>query len=70
MNGVLSCPRCGATLAIVGRTVHSKSMGPEAFMALPFSESSSARWVCDDHGDVGRVVVAVVDDEVRFVPVD
>ena len=54
----------------MGRTVHSASMGPETFMALPFSESSSARWVCDDHGDVGRVVVAVVDDEVRFVRID
>ena len=54
----------------MGRTVHSTSMGPETFMALPFNESSSARWVCDDHGDVGRVVVAVVDDEVRFVPID
>ena len=43
---------------------------PEEFMALPFRQSSAARWECDNHGDMGRVVVAVVDDVVRFIPID
>jgi hypothetical protein len=39
----------------------------DVFMALPYRISSTARWVCREHGDMGRVVVAVVDDHVEFV---
>lgn len=38
-------------------------------MALPYRVSSTARWECDAHGDVGRVIVWVVDDEIAFLPV-
>lgn len=63
------CPHCGAALVITAAEAvpAAAAVDPEVFMALPYRTSSTARWVCRGHGDVGRVVVAVVDDVTEFV---
>ena len=63
------CPTCGRPLAIAtDEPVDEAQVAtPEAFMRLGYRLSSTARWSCPDHGDAGRVTVAVIGDHVEFV---
>ena len=65
----ISCPVCRRPLAIraSGAVPVEAVASADVFMTLPYRVSSTARWVCGEHGDMGRVVVAVVDDHVEFV---
>jgi len=67
---VVTCPECGEVLTIdAPGLTRPSTMSATEFMALPFRQSASARWVCASHGEVGNVVVAVIDEDVAFVPI-
>lgn len=65
-----ACPKCSNPLAIeTDGSVDPKDMAtPDDFMKLGYRLSSTARWSCPEHGAIGRVTVAVIDDHVEFVP--
>jgi len=67
-----ACPSCGDQLVIeADRSVEPDDVvTPDDFMRLRYSLSSTARWSCREHGAIGRVTVAVIDDHVEFVPPD
>jgi hypothetical protein len=65
-----TCPSCGDQLVIEtdGSVEPGDVATPDDFMRLRYRLSSSARWSCSEHGAIGRVTVAVIDDHVEFVP--
>ena len=67
---VFACPTCSNVLVIeTDGTVDPDDVAtPDDFMKLKYRLSSTARWACQEHGPIGRVTVAVIDDHVEFVP--
>lgn len=65
-----ACPKCSNQLVIEtdGSVDPDDVATPDDFMKLQYRLSSTARWSCPEHGDIGRVTVAVIDDHVEFVP--
>ncbi|MDJ0790648.1 MAG: hypothetical protein QNJ71_02010 [Acidimicrobiia bacterium] len=65
-----ACPTCNNHLVIEtdGSVDPDDVATPDDFMKLKFRLSSAARWACPEHGPIGRVTVAVIDDHVEFVP--
>ena len=67
-----TCPSCVDQLVIEadGSVEPDDVATPDGFLRLRYGLSSTARWSCPEHGAIGRVTVAVIDDHVESVPPD